>query len=118
MNAEHYAQYGRLAYGNKIAVFNLCKMSYDRIDGKCFSDLFTEERTCDIYADDGDTVIEEDCYGDSIKKPKDNSLVLKWLEKHRKMSKDDLWYREIVFRDFLKSLEKNNVEYSLYHYGY
>lgn len=117
-DSEYCTVHNRLPYGDIIAIFNLCKMSYDLICGKSFKDLFTEERTCDFYADDGDTVIEEDCYGSAIKKAKDNSDVLDWLKKHCERHKNDPWYREKAFRDFLKSLEKQQVTYSLYHFGY
>ena len=114
---QEYAPFaaGRLGYGDKIAMVDLCKMGYDTYNGKRFPDLFSEERTCDIYMDDGETIIEEDCYGQPIQKAPDNLAVIRWLEASRK---GGTWYRAEVLLSILKRLEKDNVEYSLYHYGY
>ena len=105
---------GRLGYGDIIATFDLCKMGYDIYNGKSFRQLFNQDRTCDFYADDGNTIIKEDCYGDEIQKA-DPEEVIAWL---KQMTKDNSWYRAKVFYKFLLELEKTGVGYSLYHYGY
>ena len=113
---EHgpYGNSGCLAYGQKIAVFDLCKMGYAVYNGKSFRQLFNQERTCEFYSDDGNTIIKEDCYGDEIQKanPKE---VISWL---RKMLKDDYYWRAEIFYKFLLAIEKTGNSYSIYHYGY
>ena len=104
----------RLGYGDIIAVFDLCKMGYELYNGKSFRDLFNQKRTCEFYADDGNTIIEEDCYGDEIEKA-DNAEVIAWL---KEMTKGTDWYRAKLFYKFLLEIEKSGAAYSLYHYGY
>lgn len=107
-----------LPYGEKIAVLNLCKMGSERYNKKTFRELFNQERTCHFYADDGETIIEEDRYGDKIQKA-DPKEVIKWL---RKMLKNDYYWRAEMLYKFLlgmeKAKEKTGQGYSLYHYGY
>ena len=101
-------------YGEVIAMFDLCKMGWDIYYRKSFRDLFNQERTCDFYSDDGNTVIEEDCYGDEIQKA-DPKEVIKWL---RAFIKDSDYWRANLFYKFLLEMEKSGNGYSLYHYGY
>ena len=110
-----YYEDEKLPYGSVIAMFDLCKMGYSEYHGRAFRELFNHERTCEFYADDFDTVITEDYYGDEVTKAEDNKAVVKWMKAY---IKDNDWYRAKVVLDTLLSLEKNNVEYSLYHFGY
>lgn len=105
---------GKLGYGDVIAVFDLCKMGYDIYNGKSFRQLFNQARTCDFYADDGNTIIKEDCYGDEIEKA-DNAEVIAWM---KEMTRGTDWYRAKLFYKFLLEIEKSGAAYSLYHYGY
>lgn len=105
---------GRLGYGDIIATFDLCKMGYEIYNGKSFQQLFNQDRTCDFYADDGNTIIKEDCYGDEIQKA-DPKEVIAWL---KQMTEENSWYRAKLFYKFLLELEKTGADYSLYHYGY
>lgn len=113
---EEYEPYmdGKLGYGDVIAVFDLCKMGWEFHNGKTFRDLFNQPRTCDFYADDGNTIIKEDCYGDEIEKA-DNAEVVAWL---KAMTRGETWWRAKVFYKFLLEMEKTGMQYSLYHYGY
>lgn len=103
-----------LAYGSEIATFDLGKIAYEPINGKTFRQLFDQPRTCDFYADDFNTVIKEDRYGDPIEKA-ENKEVIKWL---REFCKKDNWYRPKILLSCLEALEKSGVGYSIYHYGY
>ena len=105
---------GRMAYGDLVAVFDLCKMGYDIYNGKYFRELFDQDLTCDIYADDGNTIIKEDCYGDKLQKA-DFCEVLRWI---CKFCKENDYWRANAFKDFLLSCESQNHYLSLYHYGY
>lgn len=103
----------RLPWGDVIAMFDLCKMNYWDYYGRSFPLLFDQERTCEFYADDGNTIITKDNYGDSITKA-NNATVIKWM---KRFVKENDWYRANALLATLLALEKNNVEYSLYHYG-
>ena len=113
-----YHATNELPYGDVIAMFDLRKVGYNICYGKTFPSLFDEERTCIFYADDGNTELTEDCYGDEITKA-DNHEVIRWLKADIKgRGVENAWHRENILLDTLLSLEKNNVEYSLYHFGY
>lgn len=109
-------------FGDVIAMFDLCKMSYDPYNGTTFPGLFTIEKedSYKIYQPDGNTPVKEDCYGDTVKRAENNQKVIEWLKAFCKGEGGDksAWYRAVVFRDFLISLEKTGWEYELYHYGY
>ena len=114
MEYPKYA-YDEMPYGSVIAMFDLRKMGYWQLHGRYFPHLFDTPRTCEFYADDGNTIISEDCYGDVVYKAGDNRAVINWLKAY---VKDNDWCRAKVFLDTLLSLEKNHVDYSIYHYGY
>ena len=103
-----------LAWGDKIAIFDLAKMGYEIYNGKSFRQLFNQDRTCDIYADDGNSIIKEDCYGDELQKADPKELIA-WL---KQMTKDDPYWRANLLYKFLLELDKTGEAYSLYHYGY
>ena len=109
-----YRGVGELPWGDVIAMFDLCKMNYDLYYGKSFPSLFNKERTCEFYADDGNTLITEDYYGEEVKKA-DSEEVIKWLKAYFKNGNE--WYRAKAFYATLLSLEKEDVAYSLYHFG-
>lgn len=104
---------GELAYGHKLAMFDLCKMGYEPINGKRFWELFNQERTCYFYSDD-DTQIVDDYYGDPIQKA-DNKELIRWL---RKALKAEPYWRAKALLSCLESLEKSGEAYSVYHFGY
>ena len=104
-----------LPYGEVLAMFDLCKMGYELYNGCSFRDLFSEERTCFFYGDDGNTIIKEDCYGSPIEKARNNLEVIEWL---KAMLKDEHYGRAKAFKKYLDALEKEGMEYSLYHFGY
>ena len=103
-----------LAYGSKLAMFDLCKMGYESYNRKTFSELFNQERTCQFYADDFETSIEYDMYGDPVQKA-DNKELIKWL---RKFCKENPYWRAKALLSCLESLEKSGEAYSVYHFGY
>ena len=80
-----------------------------------FTDLFNDDRTCEFYGDDGNTIIDEDYYGDKVRKAWSNQEVIKWLE--ALLEADRYWIAEALLAT-LKALEKSGEEYSLYHFGY
>lgn len=49
-------------YGEVVATYDLCKVMYDG-----WRELFKTPIDFDIFADDGETAIKEDMYGDSLK---------------------------------------------------
>lgn len=105
---------GKLPYGEVLATFDLCKMNYEVYNGCTFRGLFVEPRSCDFYADDMNTVIKEDCYGDKVEKA-DMEAVLNWLNK---FCANEDWWRARVFRDYLLLLKHEGISPSIYHYGY
>lgn len=102
------------AYNEVIATFDLCKMGYERYGGKTFRDLFTLPLDGDMYGDDGETLITEDCYGDPVEGA-ELSDVLKWL---RKFNRDDDYWRAKVFQKLLEQFAKHDDTLYCYHYGY
>ena len=108
-------------YGEKIAIFNLSNMGTQRYNGMMFTDLFDKINNCSIYADDGNTEILEDKYGDMLRYTTDIEKVINWLEASEA---DDSYRRAELFLNFLKVLNqqiKTNVwmnEIRLVHYGY
>lgn len=97
-----------------VATFDLCKMGHDLIDGKPFRHLFTEPVGC-MYADDGDTELRKDCYGDDIEGAPIESVIEwlgKWLETNH-------YARAEVFYTLLMEMDaKIDGELWCYHYGY
>ena len=101
-----------------------------------FSKLFDKEINFNLYGDDGDTLITEDCYGDVCHYTNSNK-VLKWLKESVKndIEKGEVPYRRsLMLLDFLKGLKKNRKSWEskytdnngkkcsekivLVHYGY
>ena len=126
---------GELGCGDLVAVFDLSKMGYEKYNGKSFSGLFNQERTCKIYAVDSeigvpdkcyrcktyekrDTLITRDCYGANVKKADMNELIA-WLQE---MLKDEFYWRAKVLLETLLEIKKcepeNGASVSVYHYGY
>ncbi len=96
-------------YADVIAIYNMSKF-----DG--FRGIFEKETDCYIYADDGNTKIVEDCYGEALKEDTIEN-VIKYLEEQKK---EDGYYRRI---DPLLSLLKGfNLsdwqDLVVLHYGY
>lgn len=102
------------AYYEVIAEFDLCKMGYDMYNGKTFRNLFTLPLEGDMYMDDGNTLITEDCYGDAVEGA-ELTDVLDWLNEFNRHN--DYW-RAKVFADLLHTLNKYDTDLILYHYGY
>lgn len=97
-----------------IATFDLCKMGWDIINGKTFRGLFTEP-VGTMYADDGNTEIHEDCYGDAVEGAPIHD-VINWISKW--VYAND-YGRARVFLNLLESMEAEiDGDLYCYHYGY
>ena len=97
-------------YASVIATFDLCKMGYGG-----FTQLFNKETDCYFYADDGNTKILEDCYGDSLKEC-DIKELKEWFK--NKIKEDD--YRRLKpFYALVKSFNKKQwKDLAIIHYGH
>lgn len=111
----------RIKYGNKIAVFDLCKMGYDKYNGKTFTQLFDTPINFDLFLDgDEDNEVTEDKYGDILTYTEDIDSVIEWLEEFI----TDVDYRRAeLFLEFLVALQGQIVTNKwdnivLVHYGY
>lgn len=84
--------------------------------GVCWplSDVFKSEAKGYIYADDGNTRIDEDKYGKPLTVAEIDD-VIKCL---KKIVKEDGYWRAKIAIDFLKSIKKENPNCKVYHYGY
>lgn len=102
------------AYNEVIATFDLCKMGWDMYNGVTFRNLFTLPLNGDMYMDDGNTLITEDCYGDAVEGAK-LSDVLEWITQ---FNKHDNYWRAKVFEQLLKSFKRYGDDLYCYHYGY
>ena len=99
-----------------IAMFDLCKMNYDLIDGVSFRDLFNEPVGC-MYADDGNTELERDFYGD----PVEGAPIQKVIDWLRKWLKTHDWCRAKALLSTLLLIAKEYDgpgELYCYHFGY
>jgi len=55
-------------YAEVVAVFNMCKFD-------AFGGIFKTETDCYIYADDGNTQIMTDCYGEPLKESSVSDVI-------------------------------------------
>ena len=88
------------SYCEKIAIVNLSKMNFE------FSKIFTKPIDFEIYGDDGDTLMTEDLYGDTLKYT-DINTVCDYLKKELDETKDNPYRRSIMLYDILKSFKRN-----------
>ena len=100
-------------YAEIIARFDCLNMGY----GNGWRELFNKSFNCDMYADDGNTPIKEDCYGDELKYA-DFPTVITWLEKE--VEKSD--YRRLkLLLSLLKGFDLTQCpdgDMQIVHYGY
>lgn len=89
-----------------VAVINMCV---------CYPlrNVFKTEANGYIYADDGNTRIDEDKYG----KPLTVAEIDDVIECLKKIVKEDGYWRAKITIDFLKSIKKENPNCKVYHYG-
>jgi len=96
-------------YAEVVAVFNMCKFN-------AFGGIFKTETDCYIYADDGNTQIMEDRYGETLKETS-ISEVIAYLEEYQECQE---YYRRVApLLGLLKSF--NLTEWKdlvVLHYGY
>lgn len=115
----YYDIAGMKHYAERIATFDLCKMG--RYDNMSFTDLFDYYNDdCELYADDGNTEIVEDCYGEKLTCTDDIKRVVDWLEK---AENEENYRRAELFLDFLKTILRQQEQgkwgnIRLIHYGY
>lgn len=107
-------------YGSKIAIFNLSNMGNEKYNEVRFTQLFDKVNDCSIYADDGNTEIIKDNYGDELFYTTDIEKVISWLEASEA---DDSYRRAELFLNFLKVLNKQIKlgkwdDIRLIHFGY
>lgn len=90
-----------------IGMINLCN---------CYAitEVFTEKANGYIYANDGNTRIDEDKYG----KPLSVAEIDDVIECLKKIVKKYGYWRAKIAIDFLKSIKKENPNCKVYHYGY
>ena len=81
----------------------------------CYSivDVFTREANGYIYADDGNTRIEEDKYGSPLGVANLDEVI----EKLKEIVKDTDYHRAKVALAFLKGVQKSMPDCVVYHYG-
>lgn len=100
-------------YAEVIARFDCSKMGY----GNGWRELFNKPLESKMYAEDGNTLIEEDCYGEKLTTA-DFYTVIAWLEKE--VEKDD--YRRLQpLLSLLKGFDLSqwqDGEMKIVHYGY
>lgn len=96
-------------YGQIVAMFDICK--FNGFDG-----IFKTETDCYIYADDGDTQITKDKYGDPLKEATIDE-VINYLEKFAAKQKP---YRRVTpLLELLKGFDPSEWEdLIVIHYGY
>lgn len=102
-------KYEKITFGSEIARFEMCGMRQG------FTDIFTEEKDFNIYADDGNTEITEDKYGAPLRVCGVEKLTA-WLAEEIKT--DD--YRRLKpLLAFLQALNPDEWdELIAVHYGY
>ena len=103
-----------MAWFDKLAVFNLSTMGYEKHHGKYFSDIFKTEIDFPIgYTEDGNgEPIFCDCYGTTCKYASVEE-VIKWLDGSNVVRE---YLRAKVFYDFLLSVR--GFDLIVVHYGY
>lgn len=100
---------GEKRYASVIAMFNMCKFG-------AFGDIFTKETDCYIYADDGNTEILEDNYGEPLKEA-DIEDVIEYLENYE--TTNDYYRRVAPLLALLKNLDPGKwKDISVLHYGH
>lgn len=106
---EHEGRLAPWIYGEEIARFEMCGMPQG------FTDIFTEKKDFNIYADDGNTEITEDKYGAPLRACSVKKLEA-WLA--GKIKTDD--YRRLKpLLAFLQALNPDEWdELIAVHYGY
>jgi hypothetical protein len=90
-----------------IGTINLCN---------CYAikEIFIEKANGYIYADDGNTRIDEDKYG----KPLSVASLEDVIKKLKEIIKDSNYRRAKVALGFLESVQKSMPDCVVYHYGY
>lgn len=96
-------------WGQVIARYEMCKFS-------AFGGIFKTESDCYIYADDGNTEIIEDCYGETLKEA-DILEVIHYLENYKNIEE---YYRRVdPLLGLLKGFNTSNWgNLTVLHYGH
>lgn len=98
------------SYAEKIATISMSKMG-----GNGWNELFNKPFEYEMYADDGNTLLTEDRYGEKLTYA-EFEPVIKWLETKGK----EMDYRRIApLLGLLKSFDRSQWdELKIVHYGY
>lgn len=111
-----------LAFGDSLVKINLCKMGYDKVNGKEFTEIFTDKIDFNLYEDDCEEEYKTD--KDAYKKDKYGAwckmttldTVIEWLEKA------NMDYRRArMCLDILKGIKDSEQDFGdirVVHYGY
>lgn len=100
-------------YAEVIARFDFSKMGY----GNGWRELFNKPLESKMYAEDGNTIIVEDSYGEKVKysefKP-----VIEWLEEEMKRSNYQRFKPLLSLLNGFNLSEWQDGEMLIVHYGY
>ena len=99
----------RKRYARVVAIYDICKFG-------AFDGLFKTETDCYIYADDGNTKILKDKYGEPLKEANITD-VIKYLEKYKESQEH---YRRVEpLLSLLKGFKLDEWDnLTVLHYGY
>lgn len=103
----------KFSYGEVIAIFNCSNMGYDNGWRELFDTPFESE----IYAEDGNTKVKKDKYGEKLKAANFSSVIA-WLEKE---VETDTGRRIKPLLSFLKGFDLSqwrDGEMKIVHFGY
>ena len=94
-------------YARVVGSIDLCK---------CYpiTEVFVDNANGYIYADDGNTRIDEDMYGN----PFGVATLDEVIEKLKEIVKDSDYHRAKVALGFLKAVQKDMPHCVVYHFGY
>lgn len=118
-----------MGYESKLYIVEESNFAYPSDNGKVWADvvgeidlrkcypiaeIFTQKANGYIYADDGNTRIEEDMYGS----PLGVATLEEVIEKLKEIVKDSGYRRAKIALEFLKAVQKLMPDCVVYHYGY
>lgn len=107
---KHKIEGKEYVWAEKVAIFNLCKV-YDVSDKMCKA----KDTDCFIYADDGNTEIVKDDYGDTLKE----LTVKETIEILEEAAEKDDYRRYAPCIALLKGFDESQWRnLAVLHYGY
>ena len=102
-----------MTYARVIAMFDMCSMG-------SLTNVFKKKTDCYFYADDGDTVVLEDRYGDPIKEAEIEDFIYVLKEA---IDNGETYRRIFPLLAFLETIDEQQKDgkwkdIALLHYGY